>query len=638
MPEACAHPIAVGKRRRVWGEPVLFALAAIAAGGLLGGCEQNFAVRCVDPLRYRGETPGRVALGPAGAWTAEGVRAQRAGQNEMAVCLYLRALEALAAGGGEAPGAEEARRFATARVVELCAPALFADPRRPLEITAPARAYRVSVRRGPGRGGVAPGWFLDLLPTDRLEVSRSPGYARTAGVGAPLVGDLRPLLPMHVGRAPAQPTSGLTWAVTARVSFGPPAPAGRARGATLDLYAPQQVGPAVGGRGLAADYTAPLAVSSTRQAGRRRWLGGFFNASTYFDSSGLYPTEPPTPNKTPLVLVHGLLSDPGYFRHLRNALAADPVVRQRYQVWVFYYPTTLPTPYSAMLLREDLRAFIARLDPAGAHPALHRAVLVGHSMGGILCRLAVSNGGERFYRHFLRRPLDELRLGPAERDLARRGFFSRGSPDVRAVVFVATPHRGSNLVLSPLGVLGRFFGRLPRQVSAELRGITKNNPLALADPSRRVEGSVYLLGPRSPMVAALAEMPLPARRVRFYSIIGDRGRGGTRAGSSDGVVPYASSHQSAVRRETIVSAGHSSILTSPTTAAEVVRIAREEAGSANAVAARTRTPGRRSAAGSPAARDAALAVRSAAAAPREGNRRLAAPALAGDRLGRDAFP
>lgn len=56
------------------------------------------------------------------------------------------------------------------------------------------------------------------------------------------------------------------------------------------------------------------------------------------------------------------------------------------------------------------------------------------------------------------------------------------------------------------------------------------------------------------MVKAIAAMPI-APGVTYHSIIGDRGRGDTPK-SSDGVVPYWSSHLDGAASEKIVPSGH----------------------------------------------------------------------------------
>jgi len=110
----------------------------------------------------------------------------------------------------------------------------------------------------------------------------------------------------------------------------------------------------------------------------------------------------------------GLISDPGDFHVSVNDLASDEEVRRRYQVWIFCYPTGLPVAYFDMLLLKDLEAFVHRLDPRGRNPALRRAVLAGHSMGGLLCRFAISGEGDRYYHHYFRERVDHLRLSTSD--------------------------------------------------------------------------------------------------------------------------------------------------------------------------------------------------------------------------------
>ena len=62
-----------------------------------------------------------------------------------------------------------------------------------------------------------------------------------------------------------------------------------------------------------------------------------------------------------------------------NSLREDSWIRKHYQFWVYSYPTGYPYPYSAMLLRRDLEG-IKR-----AFPGHKRIILIGHSMGGMIC-------------------------------------------------------------------------------------------------------------------------------------------------------------------------------------------------------------------------------------------------------------
>ena len=96
-----------------------------------------------------------------------------------------------------------------------------------------------------------------------------------------------------------------------------------------------------------------------------------------------------------------------------------------------------------MLLRETLTGALAHLDPEGKDPALRRMVLIGHSQGGLLVKMQAISSGDRIWNVVARKPLAELQLSDATRDLLQRGLFVEPLPGVSRVVFICTPHRGS---------------------------------------------------------------------------------------------------------------------------------------------------------------------------------------------------
>ena len=463
------------------------------------------------------------------------------------------------------PARRAARRQATDRLLTLYANALLTAPGRTLRVPIESgQTLTLTLRRGMGQGGADPSDYTALEPTDNFVVDRVDRHSQTSGEGAPLVGTLRPLTPVNSPDVtPAKPIAGAVRAVTAVANVDPHgSPA-----VTFSLYDPRNV-PGL----LAADYTTPIALNLAHFRPQRRGLRGLMRGGDYIDATGLYPLETPTTEKTPLVLVHGLISDPGDFYRLENDLADSDEVRRRYQVWVFYYPTSLPVVYSAMLLREDVDRFIGRLDPAGTHPALHRAVLVGHSMGGLLSRLAVSDGGEHFYRHFFRKPPEQLTMSDADRAQVRRAFCSPGSANVARVIFISTPHRGSSLATGPLGNLGRLLLHLPSTLQKRMTSMLSSNRDALAVKGTiRPGSSLDSLSPKGPVIAAVNDVPIRPG-VGLHSIIGNRGRPGPLEKSSDGVVLYTSSHLPQAESELIVPAGHTGALLRPETSAEVTRI------------------------------------------------------------------
>ena len=88
-------------------------------------------------------------------------------------------------------------------------------------------------------------------------------------------------------------------------------------------------------------------------------------------------------------------------------------------------------------------------------------VVIGHSMGGLLAKMMVQETGHRLWQIVSDRPADEL-VGDAEDlELFRSVLFYKPRREVRRVVFIATPHRGSQLDRGPVGHLGSRLVRLP---------------------------------------------------------------------------------------------------------------------------------------------------------------------------------
>jgi triacylglycerol esterase/lipase EstA (alpha/beta hydrolase family) len=111
-------------------------------------------------------------------------------------------------------------------------------------------------------------------------------------------------------------------------------------------------------------------------------------------AAGLLFLQPYDPEKVPVIFVHGLLSTPSAWANVVSSLSSDPEIRRHFQFWGFAYSTGNPIVYSALLLRQDL---------VYAEETYHfkQAILVGHSMGGIISRLQVTNSGRTLWNGVL---------------------------------------------------------------------------------------------------------------------------------------------------------------------------------------------------------------------------------------------
>jgi pimeloyl-ACP methyl ester carboxylesterase len=232
-----------------------------------------------------------------------------------------------------------------------------------------------------------------------------------------------------------------------------------------------------------------------------------------------------------------------------NKLRADPVIRKHYQFWFYTYPTGYPFAYSAAILREELDEVEKQF------PKLKPMVLIGHSMGGCISRLLLTDSGNQLWMKIFGRPPDEVTLSPKTREYFREELFFRHRPEIGRVIFIAAPLRGSNMATGWIGKLATLIIREPTlssQASQEMLRVTNNREDELK-PNRRAN-SVDSLSPKSRFLNALNTIPM-ASGVPYHTIIGDRGRGDS-PNSSDGVVPYWSSHMNGAKSEDIVPSDH----------------------------------------------------------------------------------
>ena len=156
--------------------------------------------------------------------------------------------------------------------------------------------------------------------------------------------------------------------------------------------------------------------------------------------------------------------------------------------------------------------------------------------------------------------------------LLRDALFFRANPLVKRIIFISTPHRGSAIASGGIGALGVRLIRLPAIITSSVpRQIAR---LANAR-GMRIPTSIDGLSPKSPLFMVYDRLPI---RSPHHSIIGDRGRGDT-PNSSDGVVPYWSSHLDTASSELIVPTGHGAMNNS-LAIAEIQRILRLNAGAA----------------------------------------------------------
>lgn len=320
---------------------------------------------------------------------------------------------------------------------------------------------------------------------------------------------------------------------------------------------------------LSGDYQGPLSLALAELEERRTEILGLFKPQDAIGEVRLARLQPYNPRKIPVLFVHGLGNSPATWSPLIEFLRGDPDIRANYQFWMFSYPSGLPYSLSAAFLRQKLGEIRRQ------YPGIRDIVVVGHSMGGMISRLLITDSGMKIWNAYFPQPPEKTALSAEARSLISKALIFPATPGIARVIFVSPSHRGSDKAID-------FWGR----VGAAIVG----NPLARPDIYReayaaarpeaqqrgrnRLPNGIDTLDPENLFVRTVDSIP-PKPRIPFHTLLGDRGKGGfldqTKPTSTDGLVPYWSGHLEGAESERIIPSGHWSHL-HPLGMAEIKRI------------------------------------------------------------------
>jgi triacylglycerol esterase/lipase EstA (alpha/beta hydrolase family) len=435
----------------------------------------------------------------------------------------------------------------------------------------------------------------ELLLASDFEVGGLSSRSRTYGLGVPLIAVKRTDLGQAEGAGRFYPPE-MAFPLTAilrpqhPLSQEPAASVEQVRECKIELVDPVHnrtvreafLPPQAGAAGHAspddllieADVTTPLAYMWSRtDLNKYRWTG-LFRPGQATERAGLMLLRPYEPGKIPVVMVHGLASSPLAWIPMLNELLRDPQIHREYQFFLYLYPTGMPIPIAASGLRDSLEEARLQFNRDGADPGFDRMVLLGHSMGGLLSRAMSVRSDEWFWQMYTDLRFEDI-IGPPDvlREIDHYAHFDY-LPYVKRVVFLATPHHGSDFSHRLVGRVGSGLISESDYYTKLLARLIKDNPDAFPKHVRHMPTSIETLDPASPVLAALMKMTKNPE-AKYNSIIGSV-RPEARFNTTDGIVPYSSAHLDGVE-ELVVRSDHG-VQKDPGAIREVRRILLEHLG------------------------------------------------------------
>lgn len=236
------------------------------------------------------------------------------------------------------------------------------------------------------------------------------------------------------------------------------------------------------------------------------YIDGFFTPGEDRVGNGLYLLEPYRPGAIPVIFVHGLVSDPSTWIEMHTRLRNDPLIANRFQFWAFRYETGPSYLGAAADLRDELMRVRSALDPRGSDRALSQAVLVGHSMGGLVSKLQVTHSDDHLWRTMSQRSPDEIHADPQTRNQITRLFFFNPQPGIARLVYIATPHRGSPIAVGRLGNIGERLVGFPKTMVSQYNTFLQRNTDIFPNLPQKPPTSVDLLKPCHPVLRATTRL------------------------------------------------------------------------------------------------------------------------------------
>ena len=342
----------------------------------------------------------------------------------------------------------------------------------------------------------------------------------------------------------------------------------------MDPYRTENVDIAGKSYPLAANFSAPYGLwLAENNLGAAAYLS-LIDREERLTMPHLYMLEPYNPNKKVIVLVHGLASSPEAWIALTNDIMGDSILREHYQVWQVFYSTNMPILESRFQIYALLKQAFGGLNPND--PADKDAVLIGHSMGGIISRLLVSNADISQSALSMMSPYQQAKL--KKHPIVSERLKIQPITNFDRAVFMSSPNRGTDFADLWFTRAARKIIKLPGAFLGAVTDTITNQDIDAKDILTRIDKGLIQNGPsdlsHKSKFMALTEDINPPKGFVFHSIIGNKTNSKDPDVMTDGIVPYKSAHLDGATSEVIIKGGHS-IQETPEAVLELRRILRQ---------------------------------------------------------------
>ena len=341
-----------------------------------------------------------------------------------------------------------------------------------------------------------------------------------------------------------------------------------------DPYSTEKINVAGKEYPLAANFSAPYGLwLAENNLGIAVFLS-LIDRDQHLTMPHLYMLEPYNPNKKVIVLVHGLASSPEAWIRLTNDIMGDNVLRENYQVWQVFYSTNMPILESRFQINAIINQAFKAIDPNSS--SAKDSVLIGHSMGGIIARLLVSDVDltQPAFKMLNNRKLEKFKND----NIFKARLQIKSVPNFDRAIFISAPHRGTAFADRWFTLAARRIIKLPGAFLGALADSIDERDLNAKNFLKDVGHGLIQNGPsdlsHNSKFTQLTENVMPKKDMIYHSIMGNDTNSSDINVMSDGIVPYTSSHLDGAVSEKIIKGGHS-IQETPEAVLELRRILRQ---------------------------------------------------------------